>query len=147
MATRKRVMSAARKRGGGGISRLSASWFAVQRICAARVAKGWSRKQLASCSGIERADLARLESGEHSPKLRTLKALAKPLGLSAAELVRSAREAAEFHRRNLRSMRAGVAKLKANLKRQRELGIIDERGRRTKRELPEEMLKGTSEAV
>lgn len=126
---------------------LSASQMVVQRLRAERLARGWTQKQLAERAGIERANLARLEAGRHSPRVDTLESLANCLELSLAELFETARGAAELRELNRRQLRSGVERLKANLRVQRELGIIDESGHRTKRELPAEMLKGTSESV
>lgn len=126
---------------------LSTSQMVVERLRAERLARGWTQKELAARSGIERANIARLEAGKHSPRLDTLEALAGALGLPMAELFETARAAAELTELNLRQVKEGVVRLKKDLRRMRELGIIDEAGNRINRKLPAEMLEGTSEAV
>jgi transcriptional regulator with XRE-family HTH domain len=119
----------------------------VQRLRAERLARGWTQKDLAARSGIERANIARLEAGRHSPRVDTLESLAKAMSLSLAKLFEAGQAAAELTELSLRLAKTGAVRLKKELRRMRELGIIDEAGRRKSRELPAEMIEGTSEAV
>ena len=47
----------------------------------ARLEKGLTQKQLAETTGINQADISRLENGTANPSLRTLKRLAAGLGM------------------------------------------------------------------
>ncbi len=51
-----------------------------QRIKRLRLQAGLSQEQLAKRSGISRVTLARIELGEHSPRMDTLRAIARGLG-------------------------------------------------------------------
>ncbi len=51
-----------------------------RRIKSMRLQAGLSQEQLAKRSGISRVTLARLELGEHSPRMDTLRAIARGLG-------------------------------------------------------------------
>ncbi len=128
-------------------SPLPASRMVVQRLRAERLARGWTQKELAERSGTERANIARLETGRHSPRVDTLESLAKAMALSLADLFETGEAAAETMELSRRLAKSGVQRLKAQLRRMRELGVIDETGRRRKRGLPAEMVKGTSKAA
>lgn len=52
----------------------------VRAIVEARESQGLTQEQLATASGINRADISRLENGSGNPSLRTLKKLATGLG-------------------------------------------------------------------
>lgn len=126
---------------------VSAAQMVVQRLRAERRARGWTQKELAARSGIERANIARLEAGRHSPRVDTLESLAKAMSLSLAELFETGEAAVEMTELSRRLTKSGVRRLQAELRRMKELGIIDEKGRRRNRGLPAEMIKGTSKAV
>lgn len=56
--------------------------FAVIRaILDARIAKNLSQKQLSELTGINQADISRIENGNGNPSLRTLQRLAEGLGM------------------------------------------------------------------
>ena len=58
-----------------------------QRIKRLRLQAGLSQEQLAKRSGISRVTLARMELGEHSPRMDTLRAIARGLGCDVKELL------------------------------------------------------------
>jgi len=58
-----------------------------ERIRQLRRQAGLTQKELAERSGIGRVTLSRLESGDHSPRYRTLVALAEALGVSVTDLL------------------------------------------------------------
>jgi DNA-binding XRE family transcriptional regulator len=58
-----------------------------ERIKRLRVQAGLSQEQLAKRSGINRVTLARIELGEHSPRMDTLRAIARGLGCDVKELL------------------------------------------------------------
>lgn len=58
-----------------------------QRIKRLRLQAGFSQEQLAKRSGIGRVTLARIETGEHSPRMDTLRAIARGLGCDVKELL------------------------------------------------------------
>lgn len=64
------------------------AWSIGQRIRAAREQKGWTQEDLANRTGIARANIARLESGRHAPKIETLRRVAASLKLDAASLLK-----------------------------------------------------------
>lgn len=66
----------------------AAAWSFGQKIVAARSRRGWTQQDLADHCGIARANVARLESGRHAPKLDTLKRVAQALGLAVSDLVK-----------------------------------------------------------
>ncbi len=125
----------------------SLSWILGQRIRAARLAKGWSQGDLAERTDILRSNVARLESGKHSPSVETVAVLADALSLRLAELFEIRLEMVKLRRRNGRQIRKGVKTLRRDLSAMRRRGIIDNRGVRIRKELPAEMLEGTSDAV
>ena len=51
-------------------------------IAEGRAAKDFTQAQLAEATGINQADISRLENGNGNPSLRTLKRLAAGLGMS-----------------------------------------------------------------
>ena len=56
--------------------------FAVIRaILDARIAKKLSQKQLSELTGINQADISRIENGNANPSIRTLQRLAEGLGM------------------------------------------------------------------
>jgi DNA-binding XRE family transcriptional regulator len=58
-----------------------------KRITWLRKSKKLTQQALASQSGIQRANIARIESGRHSPSLETLERIADSLNLSVARIV------------------------------------------------------------
>jgi XRE family transcriptional regulator, regulator of sulfur utilization len=52
------------------------------RLLQQRLAAGLTQKQLASASGVDQADISRIEHGENNPTTETLDALARPLGVT-----------------------------------------------------------------
>jgi len=57
------------------------------RIKAVRRHRGMTQDELASRSGIARANIARLEAGAHSPAIPTLRRLARALGIGVPMLL------------------------------------------------------------
>ena len=57
-----------------------------------RQARGMTQEQLAEASGVHRVTIARIETGEVSPKAETLKRLADALGVLVDDLM-TAKEA------------------------------------------------------
>lgn len=56
--------------------------FAIMQVMIdARKASGMTQKQLAEKTGINQADISKLESGNANPSLRTLQRLAKGMGM------------------------------------------------------------------
>ncbi len=58
-----------------------------ERIRRFRQRVGWTQEELAKRAGMGRVTLSRLESGDQSPRYRTLVALAKALGVSVSDLL------------------------------------------------------------
>ena len=58
-----------------------------ERIRRFRRRAGWTQEELAKRAGMGRVTLSRLESGDQSPRYRTLVALAKALGVSVSDLL------------------------------------------------------------
>jgi ribosome-binding protein aMBF1 (putative translation factor) len=52
------------------------------RLLQHRLAAGLTQKELAIASGVDQADISRIERGEGNPTTDTLDALARPLGVS-----------------------------------------------------------------
>ena len=50
-------------------------------------ARGWSQEKMAEKCGLHRTYIGAIERGERNVTLETLNALARPLGVSAAELI------------------------------------------------------------
>lgn len=66
----------------------SAEWDAlepefqiVKAMLDGRAAKGMTQKDLADITGINQADISKLENGNGNPSLRTLERIAKGLGM------------------------------------------------------------------
>ncbi len=57
-------------------------------IAAHRRARGWSQSRLARSAGVGKATLSEIEAGARNPTLETLYAIAAPLGVPLAELLR-----------------------------------------------------------
>jgi transcriptional regulator with XRE-family HTH domain len=55
----------------------------------ARAATGWSQQDLADAAGISRRMITLIEASDANPSIATLAALAAPLGLSFADLIRA----------------------------------------------------------
>lgn len=64
------------------------AWSIGQKIRAARERKDWTQEELAEQTGIARANIARLESGQYVPKIKTIKRVAEALNLDVADLIR-----------------------------------------------------------
>lgn len=58
-----------------------------EKIKAARVAAKLSQEALGKRSGIHQGDLSKLEAGICEPRLKTLRKIAKGLGIDVKELV------------------------------------------------------------
>jgi transcriptional regulator with XRE-family HTH domain len=58
------------------------------RIRRLRKAKGMSQQQLAYRADLTRVFITRLEAGQQDPSLSTINAIARALGVSAAELMK-----------------------------------------------------------
>ncbi|MFL5871869.1 MAG: helix-turn-helix domain-containing protein [Solirubrobacterales bacterium] len=52
------------------------------RLLQQRLASGLTQKELAGASGVDQADISRIERGESNPTTETLDALARPLGVT-----------------------------------------------------------------
>jgi ribosome-binding protein aMBF1 (putative translation factor) len=61
--------------------RLGPRWEAATAIIAARYARGLSQRDLARLMGVSQPVVARLESAEHSPRIDSLAAAARAMGL------------------------------------------------------------------
>jgi len=59
-----------------------------ERIAKLRKAKGFTQDQFAEATGLNRTHLYRLETGQQSMTLRTLKLVADALGVHATQLLR-----------------------------------------------------------
>jgi DNA-binding XRE family transcriptional regulator len=59
----------------------------IERVVAAKIKAGVTQDQLAELAGMDRAHLYRLESGQQSMTLRTLKHLADTLGVRVRDLI------------------------------------------------------------
>jgi len=57
------------------------------------------------------------------------------------------RATAKLRALNERQLREGVARLRADLEAMRSLGIIDDRGNRIRKDLPDEMMGGAHDVV
>lgn len=60
---------------------LDAEFSIIQAMLDARKASGMTQKQLAEATGINQADISRLERGTANPSLRTLQRLAAGMGM------------------------------------------------------------------
>ena len=52
------------------------------RLLRERVGAGMTQQQLAEASGVDQADISRIERGQANPTAETLDALARPLGIT-----------------------------------------------------------------
>ena len=125
----------------------SLSWILGRRIRAARIAKGWTQGNLADRTDTLRSNVARLESGRHSPTVETVAVLADALSLRLAELFEISLAAVKLRRLNERQIRKGIKTVRKDMRAMQRRGIIDKNGARISKELPAEMLEGTSDAV
>ncbi len=66
--------------------RRSLAWLG-KRLHALRVSASFTQESLAEASGIARSTIARLEAGKHDPGFATLEKIARPLGISLAEIL------------------------------------------------------------
>lgn len=62
----------------------------ISKLAQVRKAQGLSQERLAEISGVHRVSIARIESGEISPNIRTLERLATALGVTVNELIEKA---------------------------------------------------------
>lgn len=53
----------------------------IERLAEMRQKKGMTQEQLAAATGVHRVTIARIETGEASPKAETLKRIADALGV------------------------------------------------------------------
>lgn len=56
-------------------------------IAAARIAKGWTQRQLADALGVGQSIIARWETGGRTPKMQTLQRIADALGVDWLALI------------------------------------------------------------
>lgn len=59
-------------------------WSVGQRVYTARQRKGWTQQALSDHCGIARANIARLETGRHTPGVATLRRVAEALQVPLA---------------------------------------------------------------
>lgn len=59
----------------------------LKNLVKLRAKRGLSQRALAKLSGISYVHIARMETGDHDPRLSTLKALAKALKVTIGDLV------------------------------------------------------------
>ena len=59
----------------------------ARNLRALRRVRGWSQEKMAEKCGLHRTYIGAIERGERNVTLETLNALARPLGVSAAELI------------------------------------------------------------
>lgn len=59
----------------------------IARLAEVRQSKGMTQEQLAAATGVHRVTIARIETGEISPKATTLKKLADALGVLMDDLM------------------------------------------------------------
>jgi ribosome-binding protein aMBF1 (putative translation factor) len=52
------------------------------KLLAKRMAAGLSQRELAAASGIDQAEISRIENGQANPTVQTLQALGNPLGVT-----------------------------------------------------------------
>lgn len=62
--------------------RLAAEYAIKQAMIDARQASGLTQQQLAARTGINQADISKLENGSANPSLRTLQRLAAGMGMN-----------------------------------------------------------------
>lgn len=61
---------------------LAAEYAIKQAVIDARLSSGLTQQQLADRTGINQADISKLESGSANPSLRTLQRLAAGMGMN-----------------------------------------------------------------
>jgi transcriptional regulator with XRE-family HTH domain len=66
----------------------SATQQVASKIAQLRVQRGMTQEALAAKAGLNRVTLARLERAMHPPRLDTLEAIARALGVTLADLVK-----------------------------------------------------------
>ena len=66
----------------------------IKRI---RTAKGLSQKEVLNISGLDKAQLSRIENGKTDPSFTTLEKIAKALGISISELFATTDEIKEVN--------------------------------------------------
>jgi transcriptional regulator with XRE-family HTH domain len=54
----------------------------ARQLRAARLAQGWSQREMSRRSGVSQANISVVESGQGDPRLSTLSAIASALGLT-----------------------------------------------------------------
>lgn len=59
----------------------------IARLAEVRQAHGMTQEQLAAATGVHRVTIARIETGDVSPKAETLKRLADALGVLVDDLI------------------------------------------------------------
>ena len=59
----------------------------AHKLAKVRASQGYTQSKLAELSGVHRVTIARIESGEISPNVRTLEKLAKALNVKVDELL------------------------------------------------------------
>ena len=59
----------------------------IARLAEVRQAHGMTQEQLAEATGVHRVTIARIETGDVSPKAETLKRLADALGVLVDDLM------------------------------------------------------------
>ena len=62
----------------------------ISKLAQVRKAQGLSQERLAEISGVHRVSIARIETGEISPNIRTLEKLADALQVAVSELIEKA---------------------------------------------------------
>ena len=62
----------------------------ISKLAQVRKAQGLSQERLAELSGVHRVSIARIETGEISPNIRTLEKLADALQVTVGELIEKA---------------------------------------------------------
>ena len=58
-----------------------------KRVRALRLDRGWTQEELAHRSGLNRSYMSEVERGRSDVSLTTLQKIARPLGISLAELL------------------------------------------------------------
>ena len=61
--------------------------YEARKIKALREERGLNQKELGACSGVKPGNISRIESGKQDPAPKTLRKIAKGLGLTIADLV------------------------------------------------------------
>ncbi len=61
----------------------------AEGLRAVRIQLGWTQKELADRSGVDRATISLIENGHEDPRARTVTRLAEAMGMNPAELWRN----------------------------------------------------------